>query len=85
LEDACDYVAGETLLRRLERTGWLKPTVQVSIHMTFREKRERVKGIEPSWTSPTLIKSNYLCGQTLMECCGHGWTISLLSHYGECS
>jgi hypothetical protein len=49
LEDACDYVAGETLLRRLERTGWLKPTVQVSIHMTFREKRERVKGIEPSF------------------------------------
>jgi ribosomal protein S19E (S16A) len=28
LEDACDYVAGETLLRRLERAGWLKPTVK---------------------------------------------------------
>lgn len=28
LEDACDYVAGESLLRRLERAGWLKPTVK---------------------------------------------------------
>ena len=28
LEDACDYVAGETLLRRLERAECLKPTVK---------------------------------------------------------
>jgi hypothetical protein len=45
LEDACDYVAGETLLRRLERAGWLKPTVKEK-GMTAYDRQDLDRCIE---------------------------------------